>query len=191
MLYKYRSLENFDNLVDIVLNERIYAAPYFELNDPMEGLYRYAQGTINQQLIEKIKGQKKKLRICSLSRNCNSTLMWSHYADGHKGVAIAVEVNSSEEVREVRYEGMSFVQNAARIGSQETAKNILTYKLDSWVYEDEERVFVTTGKYAKVRVVEIVLGSRVSDKHKTLVRKLVKRVNESIAVRDVHIENFV
>jgi hypothetical protein len=191
MLYKYKSLGSFDNFVDIILNERIYAAPYFELNDPMEGLYRYAQGTINKQLIEKIKGKKEKIRICSLSRNCNSTLMWSHYADGHKGVAIGVKVHSCEEVGKVRYEGMSFVQNAARIGSDKTAKNILTCKLDSWVYEEEERVFVTTGKYAKVMVSEVVLGSRISDKHKSLVRKLVKSINRSISVRDTNIENFV
>lgn len=191
MLYKYRSLESFDNFVDIILNERIFAAPYFELNDPMEGLYRYTQGTINQQLISNIKGQKEKLKICSLSRNCNSTLMWSHYASGHKGVAIGVEVCLSQEIREVRYEGMSFVQNATRIGSHETAKNILTYKLDSWGYEEEERVFITTGKYAKVKVLEVVLGKRVSEKHKALVRKLVKRVNKSISIRNANIEDFV
>lgn len=191
MLYKYRSLESFETFVDIVLNERIYAAPYFDLNDPMEGLYRYTEGTINQQLIRDIKGQKEKLRICSLSRNCISTLMWSHYANSHKGVAIGVEVSPHQEVRGINYEGMSFVQNATKIGSHETAKKILTYKLNSWIYEDEERVFVTSGNYAKVRILEVVLGANISDKHKALVRKLVKKVDENISVQNSDIENFV
>ncbi len=191
MLYKYRSLANFETFVDIILNERIYAAPYFDLNDPMEGLYRYTEGTINQQLIKDIKGQKQKLRICSLSRNCSSTLMWSHYADSHKGVAIGVKVNPNQETREVRYKGMSYVRDATRIGSHETAKNILTYKLDSWTYEDEERVFVTSGNYAKVKVSKIVMGSRISEKHKALVRKLVKIVNDSVSICEADIENFV
>ena len=39
--YKYRSVDNFRNFVDIILNNRLYAASYQDLNDPMEGHYYY------------------------------------------------------------------------------------------------------------------------------------------------------
>jgi hypothetical protein len=39
LLYKYRSLENFEYILDIILNERLHCAPYEELNDPFEGIF--------------------------------------------------------------------------------------------------------------------------------------------------------
>ncbi len=44
LLYKYRSLDNFKNFVDIILKNRLYAARYKDLNDPMEGQYYYRHG---------------------------------------------------------------------------------------------------------------------------------------------------
>ena len=40
LLYKYRSLENFEYVLDIILNERLHCAPYDDLNDPFEGIFR-------------------------------------------------------------------------------------------------------------------------------------------------------
>ena len=40
-LYKYRSLENWKLALEIVVNKRLYAAPFHALNDPMEGRYFY------------------------------------------------------------------------------------------------------------------------------------------------------
>lgn len=37
--YKFRSLQNLKRFIDIILNERLYASRYNELNDPMEGVY--------------------------------------------------------------------------------------------------------------------------------------------------------
>lgn len=37
--YKFRSLENIKRFLDILINERLYAARYDKLNDPMEGSY--------------------------------------------------------------------------------------------------------------------------------------------------------
>ena len=41
LLFKYRSLENWRWLLDILVNNRLYAAPFKDLNDPMEGRYFY------------------------------------------------------------------------------------------------------------------------------------------------------
>jgi hypothetical protein len=38
LLYKYRSIANLRFFKDIVINRRLYAAPFRTLNDPMEGL---------------------------------------------------------------------------------------------------------------------------------------------------------
>jgi hypothetical protein len=182
MHFKYRSLENFKNFVDIVLNNRIYAAPYFDLNDPMEGLYTYDEGSLNIDMVNKIKGEKKKLRICSLSLRSDSTLMWSHYADSHRGVAIGVVVDRKHEIRPINYQGLSYVQNATKFGSLETAKNVLSCKLEAWSYEEEERVFVTKSSYVNVSVKNIVLGSKMDTRTKSLVKSLVKKLDPNIQI---------
>src|ERR1700733_10826409 len=94
LLYKYRSLTNFKNFVDIILRNRLYASPYKEMNDPMEGQYYYRQGDYDRRTLRTIKENKQNLRLCSLSRNNHNELMWSHYADGQHGVAIGVSVDT-------------------------------------------------------------------------------------------------
>ena len=40
ILYKYRSLDNWKFVLDIFLNKRLYAASFYDMNDPMEGRCR-------------------------------------------------------------------------------------------------------------------------------------------------------
>lgn len=179
MLYKYRSIQNFKLFADIILNQRLFVASYFDMNDPMEGHYRYTTGELTNEIIDAIKGEKEKLKICSLSRVHDNGLMWAHYADGHKGVAIGVEVDQTNcEVRPVNYDGLSIVNNNHGNSHQETAKRILSHKLDFWRYEQEERIFVTDNtNFASVSVKEIYLGCRMSNQDKSIVRKLVENAN--------------
>lgn len=43
MLYKYRGFNNFEFALDIFVNQRLYAATYKKLNDPMEGRFIYGR----------------------------------------------------------------------------------------------------------------------------------------------------
>lgn len=143
LLYKYRGIQVFRFFTDIILKSRLFAAPYFDLNDPMEGRYLYNKdsGQIDEDMKLLLKGEKEKIRICSLSRNPDNELMWSHYAEGHRGVAVAVEVdNSKYKVKPIQYDGLHQV-GVANFHS-ESAIDVLSHKLDVWQYEEEERVFV-------------------------------------------------
>ena len=105
--------------------------------------------------------------------------MWAHYADGHKGVAIGVEIDQSNcEVRPVTYDGLSTVTNNFGNAHHEMAKKILCHKLDFWGYEKEERIFVANNSnYVNVSVKEIYIGCRMSNQDKSIVRKLVENAN--------------
>ena len=72
-LYKYTRLE----YVNSSLNNGIFASPIDTLNDPYEFKEMPANG---------------KFRIVCLSRSRNAKLMWSHYADGHRGCSIKIAV---------------------------------------------------------------------------------------------------
>jgi len=186
LLYKYRTIDNLRYFVDIILNERLYAAQYFDMNDPMEGQYMYSLGVPPDKVIQGIKGEKQKLRIVSLSRDPNNTLMWSHYANGHSGVAIGVDVNRKKyDVREVLYRDNLFnLEYHDEYINLNVAKNILSHKLSAWSYENEERIFVEDGKhFAYVEVKEIILGSKMSNQDQGFIRNLVSKINSNVSVK--------
>jgi hypothetical protein len=181
LLYKYRSIENFRFFADIILKQRLYAAPYFDLNDPMEGRYLYnGEQSMNKDVEQILSGKKNKVRIVSLSRNHDNELMWAHYANGHRGVAVGVELDPNRyDVRPILYDGIPAVGTA---GWSMMAEDILSHKHEIWRYEEEERVFVTRGEFAEVRVRQVICGSKMSHQDFGFVRELVERINPKIQI---------
>ena len=114
ILYKYRSLDNFKNFIDIILRNRLYAAKYKDLNDPMEGQYYYMAGELDRNIHDRLVDEKRELRLCSLSRVSNNELMWSHYTNGQRGVAIGLRVDETQYiVRPIQYNGFVSIRNQA------------------------------------------------------------------------------
>ena len=60
--YKYRSFEEFERFLDIIVNNRLYGAVYKALNDPMEGKYN-KEGLVKDDY-ENINHHLKRTRIC-------------------------------------------------------------------------------------------------------------------------------
>jgi len=185
ILYKYRSLENFNYFVDIILNNRLYAASYTSLNDPMEGHYYHWDGEFGQTLIDKIRKDKEKTKICSLSKVKNSELMWTHYSDNQKGVVIGLRVDKSKhpeyDLQPIKYEGLPFFHSEDY--HNQMAKNILCYKLKVWKYEKEERIFIQDDReYIDVHIEQIITGRRISDFHFDLIKTLVDKLNPKIKI---------
>ena len=181
ILYKYKGLDNFKHFVDIILKNRLYAARYEDLNDPMEGQYYYHNGELDRKIREKIKTMKGELRICSLSRVNNNELMWSHYTNGQRGVVIGVKVNNPRyTIRSMKYDGIAYVRKQDY--SNQTAIDILSHKLEVWSYEEEERIFQEKEHFINVQIVEIVTGRRMSKKDFSLITELVRIINPSIRI---------
>ena len=182
VLYKYRSVENFKNFVDIILKNRLYAAQYKSLNDPMEGQYYYHDGELDKNIRDKIYGEKQRLRLCSLSQTKNNELMWSHYSNGHKGVAIGVVIDDSDAtIRQIEYnDNLSLVRNQDYNG--QTAIDILSHKLGVWNYEKEVRVFVEGKQYINVKVKEIITGRAMKDEDFEFIEEFIKKVNSKIKI---------
>ena len=171
-LFKYRSLDNFEFFVDILLNQRLFATSYENMNDAMEGIY-YNFGLPKQKLKD-IKENKDSLKICSLSQAENDPLLWAHYANGSRGVNLEVEITGHDlDIKEISYDGVPTIKEC--INTQQTAKEILTHKHESWKYEQEVRVF-TTKQYVKIKIIRIILGEKISREHKELISSLVKKI---------------
>lgn len=67
-------------------------------------------------------------------------MLWSHYADRHKGMALVFDVKESL-IDHVQYRKQRIKINEARIGNEDTTKRLLTTKYVEWSYEQEARVF--------------------------------------------------
>ena len=179
-LYKYRSLNNFEYFLDILVNNRLHASSYEEKNDAMEGVY-YNAG-LSRNTLKRINEEKINYKILSLSKDADNILMWSHYADGSRGVNIEVEVTAHNvDVREIVYDGMAEI--AQVVNEKNTAEEILTHKHSSWSYEQEVRVF-TRNSFVTIKILRIILGKRISKNHKKLIKDLVNKINPKIEVID-------
>lgn len=178
ILFKYRSIINWKFLLDIFLNKRLYAATYKELNDPMEGRYYYHGDHVSREFRRALRSQKKEWKICSLSRNHRNTLMWSYYADGHRGVALGIKVRKTRNhpytVRNVAYDMEVHVDDSKiKAGPEQVALHILSQKQLAWQHEDEVRVF-TRDKFVDVDIQKVCFGYYMDRTDRDLVTALVK-----------------
>ena len=180
--YKYRSLnaDNWEYLLDIILNKRLYCAKYNTLNDPMEGFYR-SREHLPQNLRDFILNEKGNYRICSLANEDTNKLLWAHYANGFKGVVIGIK--TKEHVQSVTYEGLQELDNLL-IQPNQDISSIFLHKLEEWNYENESRVVRNNpSAHIDIEVVEIIFGLRTSENTKELLISLVRGLNRNITIK--------
>ena len=178
MLYKYRGLSNIQFALDIFVNERLHAAEFKRLNDPMEGSYTYEQGTLTQEQIDAIYNRKNEYRLLALSETFDNMLMWSYYAESHTGMVVGVEVvdPAADTV------AINYVQNLnIEVDRGDVAKRILSRKYALWHHEREHRVFVHKS-FVKVKVHELIFGVGTKRDVKDLVRSIAKKFCPDIQV---------
>lgn len=191
-LYKFRSLDNIEFVLDILLNERLYCAPYSDLNDPLEGLFYtiyspniYSKKRLRRyREIQDLPTKYSDIKICSLSEELNDIRMWSHYASGHTGVAIEIDfTNNNQDLKKVTYDP-GLQKHSDSLLFESTPKEILSFKTEHWDYEQEYRILQDIDYYdISGRITGIYFGVRTSDFHRELLSKAVHNKYELINTR--------
>ncbi|ART55602.1 hypothetical protein CBP36_06450 [Acidovorax carolinensis] len=156
-LYKYKSLQNLWHILDIVINRRLYCAHWAELNDPLEG--RYEAHFSDKGALGKIERAKNAFRVASLSASPDNFLLWSHYADGHKGVAIELDLPENHpDIVKVIYSPFSSVFSEEP-QKGEDMRHIFNGKSEEWSYEQEYRI-IFPRKYFRLplKISRILVG---------------------------------
>ena len=143
--FKFRSAQNIEFALDIIINRRLFCADWKNLNDPMEGMFAYSTSSNSQQVKRVVKGignEKRRYKVCSLSADFQSHLLWSHYAGGFDGLAIEVDLpDQHPDIRRVEYRGVfAFLDIDSVVDEDEAARRILFSKYQEWNYEQEIRV---------------------------------------------------
>lgn len=197
-LYKYQKINL--NSIKLLSEECLWVANYASLNDPFEYINRpnWHLSKDSKELIlganEKVKIKReveaeiKELGVTSYCTNDDSKvipLMWSHYADGHKGMCLIFEVPRvliGNEIRKVEYHEylplIDFNQSNDKVA--EAAFDIITTKSSAWEYEKEVRSIhrFSNKSYPYIgQLVEIQFGCKCNLDDALLVKRTVERVN--------------
>lgn len=113
-----------------------------KIKEKTEYLYNN-QDELSEIISNAIADQKKETKVCCFSQINDSILMWSHYADGHKGVCLEFDVTKDPSVfctlQKVVYQPEYSISNYL-LDSKNTILNMLKIKSQDWQYEHEYRV---------------------------------------------------
>jgi hypothetical protein len=120
-----------------------------ELNDPFELM---AADLLDHRKLAAVKELKDQLNhkkaIISFSNSWRDPLLWGHYADSHRGMALGFEVPDDENfLWKVRYRRKRFpIKWDAEVGQivngSDVIKGLIRTKYKDWKYEGEYRMFV-------------------------------------------------
>jgi hypothetical protein len=118
------------------------------------------------------------LGVLSLTSKPDSVLMWSHYANSHKGFCLEFDTSAEPfaSARKVQYRETrhSFDVDAR---PEETATNFLLAKHKDWEYEDEWRLIAEKGRekyqYPPYVLTGVIFGSAISYADKLKVKEWI------------------
>lgn len=164
-----------------------------ELNDPFEFAAVCFEDKAIRQAFGRMKNEMNLHRgLLCFSTKWNNPVMWSHYADRHKGICLGFDV-SDESVGPVSYSGKRLAVELEQFKSPrelplEFLTKLLFTKYAHWKYENEYRGFVTlqeqdkdTGHYFAKFSNQMVLRQVIVGAESTISRQqLTKALGEEL-----------
>ena len=147
-LFHFLSAQNAISDIDL---KRIKISRIGQLNDPFEFLAADLADAWKKAALEKWKNElDEKYGLICFCANWSNPLMWGHYADSHKGIALGFEI-PDETASDVLL-GVDYTKDRARIafdpdarsvvGGKDTVNMLLKTKFEDWKYEEEYRYFI-------------------------------------------------
>jgi hypothetical protein len=172
ILYKYLTAER---LIGLLETQKIRLTQYFDQNDPYEGSFALMPIDREKDLAIKddYSAERAELEVhlrhtyfqfgmICLAENFNNILMWSHYADNHRGAVVGFDVshpffNTTEKLYDFEYGGterdlgtpgfgspkkIDYVERRIYIslGENYSLYDIFFTKSIHWSYEKESRI---------------------------------------------------
>jgi hypothetical protein len=177
-LYKYRKLEPFEYIADIIYENRFHTAQFSDLNDPMEGLFNI-RGEMDGEHLREIKKAIEGVRICSFSRTATHPVLWAHYADNFKGVCIEVEIKETESG--LRLASIDYTLSRSSIRPEQAGVTclypdpLLARKAEEWELEQEVRAFAAEEFICcrdSMKITRVLLGLRTPCVMQRLIRQI-------------------
>lgn len=153
----YEPMKFFDRLLNLI--KMINPTIYNEFSDTVEK----GKTKFNDEISKVVNEIKKSLLVCCYSKRNDSILMWSHYAESHKGICIEFNPYDDNDFKEVSYSKKrikfdmknitSIVLAYDYLGEKVNPKNKIVMKSimksfltksEDWKYEEEVRSIYST-----------------------------------------------
>jgi Protein of unknown function (DUF2971) len=152
-LYRFLSA---DTALKTIASRLLRVGRITEFNDPFEwrvgvsGVlpqYEHHVRAAQQQIVDQLSAT---MGVVCFSDTIEDPILWSHYADHHRGVALEVEYLDVPSLYRVEYSNDRPTVDASRLADTQGMKDYLmpivrslfTRKSSSWAYEREYRAFV-------------------------------------------------
>lgn len=125
-----------------IKDRRLKIARINELNDPFEFLGWNIQNRATRARMQKWKLERNnEIGILCFSSKWTNPLLWGHYADKHRGVAIGFDVPDIDMLKPVRYCRKRLTPPADFNLASAEVDSLLIAKFSAWRYESEYRYF--------------------------------------------------
>ncbi|WP_155984199.1 MULTISPECIES: hypothetical protein [unclassified Thioalkalivibrio] len=188
-LWKYKASFG-PEVIDLITNKRLFCAPYNWLNDPLVGLLGFnpwegfSRESFDVECLSEVARRSDGrrdfldgLRVCSLSIDNSHPLMWVHYANSFRGVAVEVEIpDDHPRLYPVEY------PSGFAISDDDDALTLLRKKQRCWHYESEYRLI---GKDSYVELERgasrIIFGDRISPAERASIEGLCRQYSFGVA----------
>ncbi|MBK9043202.1 MAG: DUF2971 domain-containing protein [Saprospiraceae bacterium] len=168
-IYKYYSINEFT--LDAILNNYFWFCDIEKLNDPLDGRYLHSEKLLKKyNMPSKMNEELTKIflwGVCSFTTNNNNILMWSHYANNHKGICLEfITLNErllSEMLHPIIYTNKKPIINDFK----DIMHKGLFRKSKNWQYESEWRLLGPADEkmnYNPKALSSIYLGAKI-EKH--------------------------
>ena len=151
--------------------------------------------SILHSLIEAELHRRYEKGVVCLAGSANSTLMWSHYGDEHRGICIGYSVPADTvNLHKVVYGGSREVKAskvAAMLEEDETARRevdeaVLLRKAASWRYEREWRLIGLRGLHdSPLELEEIIFGMRCENSTKFVMVKILEQRKRAVKFYEI------
>jgi len=123
-------------------------AEYADLNDPFELLpFQQADKDARSQIKKVVDVLSQGHGVLCFSESWQSTLMWAHYGDKHKGMCLGFEIEGNPFLTKIEYKSkrlpcpIDFTKPLSGV-DQQMLTTCLNVKHSGWKYEKERRLRV-------------------------------------------------
>jgi len=139
--------------LEAIKNQRLKISKFSDFNDPFELTAMVLDDKSERSVInENKKKLDEKFRVLCCSASWNSPLLWGHYGDKHKGVALELEVpDNTAEAISYRKTREKIDLKELFLKKDEESKHrffkLCNTKYIEWGYEDEYRLHFLEGYF--------------------------------------------
>ena len=127
--------------LESIEKRRLKISRITDLNDPFDfhAVY-FPEKNLRKEFVRIIKELSSENGLLCFSKSWHNPLMWSHYADSHKGICLGFDVPDFP-LNHVEYPHSRVDTTGMTVLTEDDVKTWICSKYKDWEYEDEVRAF--------------------------------------------------